>query len=163
MKYYCVENNCLISVLDYYPSVSDKIRVFEISDEHHRKVEIQSHYFDVASGTIHKYSEDDKLRIANSELMESSVSGIMSLDTAVFPFGSHQSLEFLCEKSDGAWVLRVINNTDADMIASASTTVGSFSEVRVASRSTHTAQAVGSEHKLGFLMYKTVTPSKART
>ena len=45
--YYCIENQQLISILDYEPSVPDSVTVVDISPEHHHKIQSREWCFDI--------------------------------------------------------------------------------------------------------------------
>lgn len=47
MHYICVENNKVVSVLNYRPSVPSSISVFEIEDAQARQLQEQTHYFNL--------------------------------------------------------------------------------------------------------------------
>lgn len=52
MHYVCIENNTIISILNYEPSVPDTVSVTELSDADHAKIQEQTHYFDVSSKSV---------------------------------------------------------------------------------------------------------------
>ena len=52
MYYVCIENNQIVSVADYEPSVPPSIRVVEITDEQHQQIVDRTHYFDVSSNSV---------------------------------------------------------------------------------------------------------------
>lgn len=52
MYYICIENNQIVSVADYEPTVPPSIRVVEITDEQHRQIVDRTHYFDVSSNSV---------------------------------------------------------------------------------------------------------------
>ena len=45
--YYCVENNKLISILNYEPNVPDTVTVTEVSDTDHGSIELGEKWFNV--------------------------------------------------------------------------------------------------------------------
>ena len=45
--YYCIENQQLVSILDYEPNVPDSVTVVDISTEHHFKIQNREWCFDV--------------------------------------------------------------------------------------------------------------------
>lgn len=47
MHYVCVENNVIVSILNYQPSVPGSVTVFEISDQQAAQIQAQTHYFDL--------------------------------------------------------------------------------------------------------------------
>ena len=52
MYYFCIENNTIISVCDYQPSVPANVRVVAISDVDHKKIADKTHVFDPVSGSL---------------------------------------------------------------------------------------------------------------
>lgn len=59
MKYVCIENNTVISLLDYQPSVPSGVSVVEISDDNANLLEAGTHVFDVATQTVISKSDAD--------------------------------------------------------------------------------------------------------
>lgn len=47
MHYVCVENNVIVSILNYQPNVPKSVAVFEISDTQAQQIQAQTHYFDL--------------------------------------------------------------------------------------------------------------------
>lgn len=52
MHYVCIENNQVVSVLNYQPNVPNTVSVTEITDSHAAEIAAQTHYFDVASKSV---------------------------------------------------------------------------------------------------------------
>jgi hypothetical protein len=52
MHYVCIENNVIISILNYLPSVPSTVSVHEITDSQADQLRAETHYFDVASRTV---------------------------------------------------------------------------------------------------------------
>jgi hypothetical protein len=52
MHYICIENNQVISVLDYRPNVPSSVEVVEITDSHADQLTARTHYFDVPSRSV---------------------------------------------------------------------------------------------------------------
>ncbi len=52
MYYVCVENEVIVSILNYQPSVPTSVAVFEISDEQALQIQEQTHFFDLNSQTV---------------------------------------------------------------------------------------------------------------
>lgn len=52
MHYICIENNSVIALLNYLPSVPGTVSVQEITDYQAEQLQAQTHKFDVASKTI---------------------------------------------------------------------------------------------------------------
>jgi hypothetical protein len=56
MYYVCIENNQLISVLNYEPAAIDTVTVKEISDHDYELLNAGSHYFDIPTLNILAHS-----------------------------------------------------------------------------------------------------------
>jgi hypothetical protein len=52
MHYVCVENETIVSILNYQPSVPASVTVFEITDQQAAQIQAQTHYFDLSSQTV---------------------------------------------------------------------------------------------------------------
>ena len=52
MHYICIENNTVVALLNYLPSVPSTVSVQEITDSQAEQLRAQTHNFDVASRTI---------------------------------------------------------------------------------------------------------------
>ena len=52
MKYVCIENSQVISVLTYQPNVPGSVTVIEITDQQHDQIISRSHMFDTVSKTV---------------------------------------------------------------------------------------------------------------
>ena len=52
MHYVCIENNLVVSVLNYQPNVPSSVAVVEITDSQAAQIAAQTHYFDVVSRTV---------------------------------------------------------------------------------------------------------------
>ena len=52
MNYVCIENNLVVSVLNYRPNVPGSVTVVEITDSQAAQIAAQTHYFDVSSRTV---------------------------------------------------------------------------------------------------------------
>jgi hypothetical protein len=52
MHYVCIENNIVVSILNYAPNVPNSVQVQEITDEQANQILVQTHYFDVPSRTV---------------------------------------------------------------------------------------------------------------
>jgi hypothetical protein len=48
----CIENNEVVSILPYEPSVPDSIEIVEITSEEHQLIKDQTHYFDLVTRTV---------------------------------------------------------------------------------------------------------------
>lgn len=56
MYYVCIENNQIISVLNYEPSAPDTVTVKEISDRDYELLILGNHYFDIPTQGILPHS-----------------------------------------------------------------------------------------------------------
>jgi hypothetical protein len=56
MYYVCIENNRIISVLNYEPAAPDTVTVKEISDQDYELLNSGSHYFDIPTHSILPHS-----------------------------------------------------------------------------------------------------------
>lgn len=74
MHYVCVENEIIVSILNYQPSVPRSVAVFEITDQQAAQIQAQTHYFDLTSQTVKPVTGDlaaQKTReLSNSEKQE---------------------------------------------------------------------------------------------
>lgn len=52
MHYVCIENNLVVSVLNYQPNVPNTVSVTEITDSQAAQIAAQTHYFDVVSQSV---------------------------------------------------------------------------------------------------------------
>ena len=52
MNYVCIENNLVVSVLNYRPNVPSSVSVVEITDAQAVQLAAQTHYFDVPSRSV---------------------------------------------------------------------------------------------------------------
>lgn len=52
MYYVCIENNVVVSVLNYQPNVPSSVRVVTITDEQNAQLQAGDHKFDVVSNTV---------------------------------------------------------------------------------------------------------------
>lgn len=66
MYYVCVENDQIVSVLNYEPNVPESVEVHEISDEDHELLKNRTHYFSIADKSV-KSNSDEMLETINLE------------------------------------------------------------------------------------------------
>ena len=52
MHYVCIENNTVVAILNYLPSVPSTVSLQEITDAQADQLRAQTHYFDVADNTV---------------------------------------------------------------------------------------------------------------
>jgi hypothetical protein len=79
MHYVCIEDNVIISILNYEPSVPESVTVVTITDEDHAQIENQTHFFDVETQTVKPVAdeifaqkEQDKLNAVEREFLNST-------------------------------------------------------------------------------------------
>ena len=58
MHYVCIENNTVVAILNYLPSVPNTVRLQEITDPQADQLRTQTHYFDVADNTVKPVAGD---------------------------------------------------------------------------------------------------------
>ena len=58
MHYVCIENNTVVAILNYLPSVPSTVRLQEITDSQAVQIRAQTHYFDIAGNTVRTVSEN---------------------------------------------------------------------------------------------------------
>ena len=57
MYYVCIEENKVISVLNYSPAVPASVSVYEITDQQAEQIKDQTHYFDIENKTVEPVAE----------------------------------------------------------------------------------------------------------
>jgi hypothetical protein len=71
MHYICIEDNQIISVLNYKPNVPNSITLVEISEEDNNSILAETHFFDVVTLRVternQSYLSDKKIAQENSE------------------------------------------------------------------------------------------------
>ena len=79
MYYVLIENNELISVINYEPNVPDTITVISITDQDHTNItDNKTHYFDIGTKTVKAYDQsyldqqvrNKEIEISNAESRE---------------------------------------------------------------------------------------------
>ena len=55
MYYVCIENNLIVSILNYEPTVPSSVSIIEITDEEHEKISKQTHYFSIENNQVEPY------------------------------------------------------------------------------------------------------------
>ena len=59
MYYVCVENNQIVSMLDYEPNVPSSVSVTTITDDEYGLISKEkTHYFDIETGTVKLHGEE---------------------------------------------------------------------------------------------------------
>jgi len=52
MHYVCIEDNVIISILNYEPAVPESVLIFEITDQQAEQIKNQTHYFNVENKNV---------------------------------------------------------------------------------------------------------------
>lgn len=52
MHYVCIENNKIVSILNYAPNVPNSVSLVQITDAEHLQLQAETHYFDLATKTV---------------------------------------------------------------------------------------------------------------
>jgi len=58
MHYVCIENNTVVAILNYLPSVPSTVRLQEITDAQADQLRAQTHYFDIADNAVKTVAEN---------------------------------------------------------------------------------------------------------
>jgi hypothetical protein len=74
MYYVCIEDNKVISVLNYSPNVPNTVRVVEIIDAAHDQLQAGTHRFDIATSSVLPIS------VAESNAKEAQQRNIVDLE-----------------------------------------------------------------------------------
>jgi hypothetical protein len=79
MHYVCIEDNKIISILNYNPEVPSTVTVISITDEDLEKIKSETHFFDVNTKKIQPVSteviskkEQEKLNAVDREFLNST-------------------------------------------------------------------------------------------
>jgi hypothetical protein len=83
MKYICIENNVVVSVLDYKPNAPSTVEVVEMSLDNFALIEAKTHYFDVSSKTIEKKKDEDLLKIHQKSINRQNLTFLSESDWKV--------------------------------------------------------------------------------
>jgi len=72
MQYICIEEDKIVSILNYEPNVPSSVEVVEINDEDYLKIQNQTHYFDIVTkSTVPVPNEELEKRQQTKENIES--------------------------------------------------------------------------------------------
>lgn len=52
MHYVCIENNKIVSILNYEPNVPNSVSLVQITDAEHLQLQAETHYFDIQTRTV---------------------------------------------------------------------------------------------------------------
>lgn len=83
MKYFCIENNVLSSVLDYEPNVPDTVEVVVISDNDYKLIEDKTHIFDIESKKVVERSAESKAQLSSLEEKQNALQFLNQTDWKV--------------------------------------------------------------------------------
>ena len=74
MYYVCIEEKCVVSILNYRPEVPQSVQVHELDDNDYRALEIGTHFFDVETLSIKPVDpaslERKQIEIENAQYRE---------------------------------------------------------------------------------------------
>lgn len=74
MYYVCIEDNKIVSILNYSPNVPDSVAVYEITDEQANQITAQTHYYDIPTKSVREVdsniSAQKAQETANAEYRE---------------------------------------------------------------------------------------------
>lgn len=62
MYYVCIENNQVISILNYQPSIPNTVSVVEISDDDYHRLENKTHHFNIESNSVEPLTPEQALQ-----------------------------------------------------------------------------------------------------
>ena len=57
MYYVCIENNLIVSILNYEPNVPGSVEIVEITNDEFIGIENQSHFFNLTTKKVEKHSK----------------------------------------------------------------------------------------------------------
>lgn len=83
MKYFCIENNALSSVLDYEPNVPTSVQVVKVSDKDYKLLEAKTHVFSIEEQRVVERSDESKADILAEEEKQNAVQFLNSTDWKV--------------------------------------------------------------------------------
>jgi hypothetical protein len=79
MHYVCIEDNKIVSILNYEPSVPETVSVTEITDEDATKIKDETHFFDIKTQTVQLVAseiiavkEQEKLNAVEREFLNTT-------------------------------------------------------------------------------------------
>lgn len=59
MYYVCIEDDIIVGILGYEPSVPDSVHVVTISDEDYQNINDNEHYFDISTEAVLPYADEE--------------------------------------------------------------------------------------------------------
>ncbi len=79
MHYVCIEDNKIVSILNYEPSVPETVSITEITDNDATKIKDQTHFFNIETRTIQPIAteviakkEQEKLNAVDQEFLNTT-------------------------------------------------------------------------------------------
>jgi hypothetical protein len=79
MHYVCIENNVIISILNYEPSVPESVQIISIDNVDAENINNQTHFFDIETRTVKPIAseiivqlEQEKLNAVRREFLNST-------------------------------------------------------------------------------------------
>lgn len=159
-KYFCVENKELVGVLDYEPQVPPSVLVARIRMDTAKLIDEGSHYFNTATMKVVPYIEgqmtDTMFGTSTQTKLPEPTAMCVPLNSTTTPEWAKGELVFsYTQRSGESGVLSVINNTGFAVTASASTSVGAFTEVGIETEGEYSYECKSSDNPVGFLMFRT--------
>jgi hypothetical protein len=119
MHYVCIENNKIISILNYAPNVPQSVLVIDIPDADAENIRNQTHYFDVATRSVQPVAKDvlDKKSVELKNAVEREY--LSSTDWMVLRHIRQKALGISTSLSDAEYVdLEQKRNAAASRIVS---------------------------------------------
>ena len=83
MKYICIENNTVVSILDYEPNVPSTIEVVKVSLDNFALIEAKTHYFNPVTKTIEKNKDEDLLKLHQESINRKHLTFLSNSDWKV--------------------------------------------------------------------------------
>ena len=104
MYYICVEDERVISVLDYEPNVPDTVQVVEISAEDFAKLDSKTHYFDIPTSTVIQYGAEYNNQRQQLQLNQTNEKFLASTDWKVMRHIREKALGIPTSLSESAYL-----------------------------------------------------------
>lgn len=104
MHYVCIEDNKVISILSYAPSVPNTVSVSEISDADHNCIIAQTHYFDVTTKTVQPLNNEVLIQKENQLKNADSLEFLRSTDWKIMRHIRQKALGITTSLSDAEYL-----------------------------------------------------------
>lgn len=152
-------------VLDYKPQVPPTVSVVPVCYEHAALAENGTHFFNPKTKKIVPYPEgkhrDLLVSVSQQPPKPTETPVCIPLNSTTTPEWAKGELVFsYTQRSGESGVLSVINNTGFAVTASASTSVGAFTEVGIETEGEYSYECKSSDNPVGFLMFRTTGRKK---